>query len=287
MTLTIDGLLRQDSVRLVETLLLSQQEARLEVHMLLARSLGVARVWLIAHDDAQLSSHQLLLYQALLDRRLAGEPMAYILGEREFYGMTLHVNSHVLIPRPDTELLVEQALAYMPVNQSASILDLGTGSGAIALAIAQARPLAQVLAVDISEDALQVAIHNAVRLSLSNVVFLQSNWWRSIPAQKFDLIVSNPPYVAKDDQHVRQGDLRFEPIGALTAGVKGLDDLRCIISAAPAWLAHGNALMLEHGWTQAESVRQLLVAAGFSLIATERDLSGCERMTHAVWKHKA
>jgi release factor glutamine methyltransferase len=215
----------------------------------------------------------------LLVRRLQGEPVAYILSYREFYGMALQVTPATLIPRPDTETLVETALAKIPEDSSADVLDLGTGSGAIALAIAQHRPLANVFALDASEAALEVARGNAESLAIVNVNFLLSDWYGAITQQRFDVIASNPPYIEQDDEHLQRGDLRFEPLTALASGKDGLADIRRIVQDCLIYLKPQGWLMLEHGYKQALAVRDLLAEHGLVAIETIKDLGGNERVT--------
>lgn len=274
---------------------LPPREARLEAQLLLAHALKVDRVWLIAHDTDPLTPAQLDACNALIARRLVGEPIAYLLGEREFYGRRFQVTPAVLIPRPETELLVDLALERLPADAPARVLDLGTGSGCLALTLALERPLAQVTAVDASADALAVARENAHHLQVANVALIESDWFavleggagcnppgRMNPAPQrraFDLIVANPPYVAAADPHLAQGDVRFEPLSALAAGADGLDDLRRIIAAAPAHLAPGGGLLLEHGWDQGEAVPALLYAAGFIDVECVPDLAGQPRVS--------
>lgn len=255
---------------------------RLETQMLLQQVLGVSRAWLVAHDTDPLADDAVATIRALMARREAGEPMAYILGTREFMGHDFQVSPAVLIPRPDTEVLVETALEML---QSLSmvrprVLDLGTGSGAIAVSIALACPQVCVTATDSSPEALHVAQANARQLG-AVVQFFEGNWYQALPAATtpFDLIVSNPPYIRSDDTHLAQGDLRFEPRGALTDDANGLQALVRIIEGAPAWLAPGGSLWLEHGWDQAADVRQLLVQRGFQRVESRRDLAGIERIS--------
>ena len=273
--------LRQAAAELAAALALDPREARLEAQILLGKALGGrSRAWLVAHDRDLLAPPQAAAFQELLERRLAGEPVAYILGEREFYGMTFKVSPAVLIPRPETELLVELALARLPHDSATRVLDLGTGSGAVALAIAAERPQALVTAVDISPAALDVARENARHLAIPNVRFLQGAWFAALPPQeKFDLVVSNPPYVAAFDPHLTQGDVRFEPAGALASGTDGLDDIRAIVADAPAHLVPGGWLLFEHGYDQAAACRALLEKAGYAAVASNTDLAGIERVT--------
>ena len=244
------------------------------------------RAWLLAHDSDTLAPLQVAVWQDALKRRLQGEPVAYITGRKDFFGLTLAVDARVLDPRPDTETLVEWALACLPESapetHSPRILDLGTGSGAVALALQHARPDATVWAVDASEDALAVARANAARLQLG-VQFIASDWLDAVDVQhtgRFDLIVSNPPYVADGDPHLAA--LTHEPLQALTSGPDGLDDIRQIIAQAPACLAPGGWLLLEHGWDQACRVQALLREAGFVQVQSRRDLGGIERCTGAA-----
>ena len=250
---------------------------RLEAQMLLLHVLGQpthARAWLLAHDTDPLPEAAADRLQALATRRLAGEPMAYLTGEKAFHGLTLRVDARVLDPRDDTETLVDWALALLPVDAPRRVLDLGTGSGAIALAIAQQRPLAQVVAVDASADALAVARANAERLGL-RVDMRLGDWLTPVAGERLDLIVSNPPYIADTDPHLPA--LAHEPRQALVSGADGLDDIRRIVAQAPVHMAPGGWLLLEHGWDQAGAVRALLSAAGFAQVQSRRDLAGIER----------
>ncbi len=270
--------LAQDVAAIRRALDLEQDEARSEVQSLLQTVLVVNRAYLLAHPERVLTEQELSRYQTLLQRRLQGEPLAYILGEREFFGLNFKVTPATLIPRPDTELLVELALARIS-SPSCRVLDLGTGSGAIALSIAHSRPEVGVMAVDASAEALSVAQENAKCLKILNARFLLSDWFSALVGQNFDLIVSNPPYIAEDDRHLAQGDLRFEPASALASGLDGLDDIRRIINEAGAHLAAGGWLMLEHGFDQAAQVRELLRGAGFKNVRSDKDLAGIERVS--------
>jgi release factor glutamine methyltransferase len=249
----------------------------LECRILLAHGLQLTRIQLITQSERAITADEAQRLATLFQRRLAGEPIAYIVGQREFYGLPFEVTPAVLIPRPDTELLVELALQRLPAQ--GRLLDMGTGSGAIAVALAHARTDAKVSALDLSPEALAVAQRNA-RRNLgpdSRIHFMQSDWYRSVTGQQFELIVSNPPYIVAGDPHLAQGDLRFEPLGALTDHADGLDALRRIIDGAPAHLAAGGWLLLEHGYDQAAAVRELLMQAGFSEVQSWRDLAGIER----------
>ena len=271
-------LLRETQAALADALALPANEARIEAAMLLCRALGdVSRAWLIAHEQDVSSPEQHAAFDMLLQRRLAGEPLAYILGEREFYGLNFNITPAVLIPRPETELLVELALQRLP--QHGRVLDLGTGSGAIALTLAHERPDAQATAVDASKAALEVARENVKRLELRNAHLLHSDWFSALTGESYDLIVSNPPYVAAADPHLQQGDLRFEPISALASGRDGLDAIRSIVIEAGSHLNAGGWLLFEHGYDQAVAARILLLQAGFTEVFSTKDLSGIERVS--------
>lgn len=253
---------------------------RLDAQLLLGHVLGRPRAWLLAHDDETLSAGQIETFRALVVRRRAGEPVAYLLGEKEFHGLQLRVDARVLVPRPDTELLVEWALELLRTElatvQRPSVVDLGTGSGAIALAVRHAFPAASVTATDASADALALARTNADRLGLP-VEWLQGHWWAPLAGRRFDLALSNPPYIREGDPHLDA--LVHEPRGALTAGASGLEDLRNIVASAGAHLQPGGWLLLEHGFDQAAEVGQLLHEAGFGAVQTRRDLAGQPRCT--------
>lgn len=275
----IHHVLHQSSQQLVHTIGLDHAEANLEANLLLQHVLHVNRAWVITHDRDVLNADQQAEFQLLLKRRLDGEPIAYIVGFREFYGLQLKVSPVTLIPRPDTETLVDAALEKIPLDKVSHILDLGTGTGAVALAIAKHRNNCEVTAVDQSSDALSVTLENAQSLKLNNLRLIESNWFSELQGEGFDLIVSNPPYIAQDDEHLKQGDLRFEPISALASGVDGLDDIRKIVQDAPDYLKTNGWLMLEHGFDQAESVATLLKTRGFNQIAHAKDIAGTLRVT--------
>ena len=258
---------------------LGGDESAREVEVLLGDALGKDRAWLYAHADDALDVDGALRFHASLMRRAAGEPLAYIVGRREFWSLDLAVTPDVLIPRPETELLVELALRRVPQIVQLDVADLGTGSGAIALAIARERPIARVLATDASLAALDVARANARRLGISNVEFARGDWCQALGGRRFDGIVSNPPYIAETDVHLGHGDLRFEPRAALAAGADGLDAIRSIILAAPAHLQPGGWLLLEHGFEQGAAVRELLERRGFEHVSTAIDLEGRERVS--------
>lgn len=251
--------------------------------MLWQQVLQVSRAWLIAHDRDPLAPEAIARFRDLQARRLAGEPMAYILGYKEFMGRDFRVSPGVLIPRPETELLVETALDYLQRCRAPRVLDLGTGAGAIAISIALNASGASIAATDVSMDALAVARQNAQALG-ARVEFLSGSWYDALVGHSgFDLIVSNPPYIAACDPHLAQGDLRFEPVQALTDGSDGLSALRTIVQGAGARLKPGAALFLEHGWDQAKAVRQLLQQAGFTQVASLQDLAGIERVSGGIY----
>ena len=249
---------------------------RLDAQLLLGHVLERPRAWLIAHDGDVLTPEQAQAYQALVSRRATGEPVAYLLGHKEFHGLNLTVSPATLVPRPDTETLVDWALEVLGTQPEARVLDLGTGSGCIALALKAARPGWHVTAVDRSPAALAVARANGERLGLA-VNWLQGSWLEPVTGQPFDLIVSNPPYIASADPHLEA--LRHEPLSALAAGADGLDDLRALAQAAPPHLRPGAWLLFEHGHDQADAVAALLAQAGLGEIAHRRDLGGHRRCT--------
>ena len=249
-----------------------------EAKILLGHVLHRDRAWLAAHGQAPLSAHDAKAFDALARRRRDGEPVAYLVGRREFYGLELEITSDVLIPRPETELLVELALARIDANEHAEVLDLGSGSGAIALAIASERPHATVLGVDVSAAAVALALRNAARLSLGNVTFIASDWYDAVPRKRYHAIFANPPYVASGDSHLSEGDLRFEPRAALAAGADGLNAIRAIVAGAPAYLAPGAWLLIEHGYDQADAVQAMLRDAKFGDVQSRRDLAGIPRI---------
>jgi len=252
---------------------------RLDAEVLVMHVTGCARAQLITHAADLLTAERQSRLEALLARRARGEPVAYLTGKREFWSLELTVTPDVLIPRPETELLVEQALARIPKDAAWTVADLGTGSGAVALAIAHERPRCRVIATDASVSALAVARANAERLGLGNVEFRHGEWLAPLDNEVVDLIVSNPPYVAEGDPHLDQGDLRFEPRAALVAGPDGLDALRRIAADARAHLRPGGWLLLEHGYDQAGAVRALVSDSGYREVASYRDLAGHERVT--------
>ncbi len=260
----------------------AQGVARIDAQLLLLHALGRAgagRAWLLAHDTDALPADAHARFTALCQRRAAGEPVAYLTGHKEFYGLALQVDARVLDPRPDTETLVDWALEVAVPLRTPRLLDLGTGSGAIALALQHQRPDAQVLAVDASQDALAVAQANARRLGLP-VQFSHGNWLDGVQG-RFDAIVSNPPYIAAADPHLAA--LTHEPLHALASGADGLDDIRRIVAQAPAHLLPGGWLLLEHGWDQAPAVHALLLVAGFLQVQSRKDLAGIGRCSGGQW----
>jgi release factor glutamine methyltransferase len=276
---SIQALLQLHGRQLEAALSLDPSSARIEVQCLLQAVLQKNRAYLLTHPEQPLDADQHVRYMALYERRLSGEPIAYLLGEREFYGLPFKVSPATLIPRPETELLVELALQHIPKHGQCRVLDMGTGSGAIALSIAHARPDAEVVAVDASSAALEVAQSNALRLGPGNVRLLHSDWFNALHGERFDMIVSNPPYIAAGDVHLSQGDVRFEPRAALVSGADGLDDIRRIAAQAKDHLNTNGWLLLEHGYNQAAQIRALLQQAGFTGVLSVRDLAGIERVS--------
>jgi release factor glutamine methyltransferase len=265
------------------TAVLAGEDARREAEVLLTATLGVGRAWLFAHADDSLGHAHAALFAEHVNRRISGEPIAYVLGEREFYGLSLQVSPATLIPRADTETLVELALARLPRRAGLRVLDLGTGSGAIALALAHLRPELEVIASDASAAALAVAAANAKALGLQRVSLVMGDWFEPFAGRRFDMVLSNPPYIEDADAHLDQGDLRFEPRSALASGADGFDDLRRIVAASPAHLNSGGWLLCEHGWRQGKGMRDLLRAAGFAEVATWVDLEGRDRISGGQW----
>jgi len=288
MTTTVQTALESAMLALFEV----SSSPEIDAEVLLGHSLGQSRAWLLTYQDETLDDKQSSQFQQLVERRKNGEPIAYILGSREFWSLDLSVNAATLIPRPETEILVEVALEKATelsslfsstdsVSQfTLSIADLGTGSGAIALALATELPGAFVTAVDNSNEALEVAIHNAEKCQLSNVEFLQSHWFESLVEHRFDLICSNPPYIETHDPHLHQGDLRFEPNSALASGPDGFFDIQHIIANAQNYLNDHGWLILEHGYQQAKRTQALLEEHGFVNIGTREDYAGLARITY-------
>lgn len=271
-----DGKNRQT---VAELLSVDLSVARADAEYLLAHALQTTRAWLYTHATDAVDEAMAQRYRGLLARRQAGEPVAYLTGAQGFWTLQLQVTPATLIPRPETELLVELALARLAPAAAARIADLGTGSGAIALAIARERPQCRVVATDASAQALDVARGNALRNAIGNVEFRLGDWFAPLQGELFDLIASNPPYIAGQDPHLGEGDLRFEPPAALVSGADGLEAIRTIVDGAAAHLHPGGWLLLEHGLDQGAAVRGVLQAAGFHQVATERDLEARERVS--------
>ena len=253
-----------------------------DAQVLLAYVLANTRAWLAAHAEESLTPDEAARFFSLARRRRNGEPIAYLTGTREFWGLSLLVTPNVLIPRPETETLVERALIRIPADRESNVLDLGTGSGAVALALARERPQARIVATDVSEAALRVADANARRLGIYNVEFVRSDWYSglALPPDRpaFDVIVSNPPYIAATDPHLGEGDLRYEPMPSLTPGGDGLSALVTIVAGAPARLDPDGWLLVEHGYDQQDAVRALFESAGFADLESTRDLAGIVRV---------
>jgi release factor glutamine methyltransferase len=256
---------------------LATDEGRRDAQVLLGNILDVSRAWLVAHNGDTVDDATAEAFRKLVLLRHDGEPVAYLLGRREFHGLDFRVTPDVLIPRPETETLVDAALEKLDATPGRKVLDLGTGSGCVAVSIAHERPAAQVAAVDLSAAALDVARSNATVLG-QEVEFLEGRWFAPLTQRRFDLIVSNPPYVAAGDRHLRRGDLRFEPALALISGADGLKDIRIIVNEASGHLLPGGWLLFEHGYDQAESCRDLLAKAGFGDLNSWTDLAGIARV---------
>lgn len=270
---------------LQQALGLDQPEARLEALLFICHCYAISKASVLARLREPAAANP--EFNALLARRVRGEPVAYVFNEREFYGLKFDVGPAVLIPRPETELLVELVLEMTATNSGAAVLELGTGSGAIAISLAHHRPTLAIAATDVSSAALEVAARNGLRHGTTNIGWQQSDWFAALPAQRFDLIVSNPPYVAESDPHLHQGDLRFEPLGALASGPHGLNAISIIVANAAAFLRPGGWLLFEHGYDQGERCRELLRRAGFSQIETRRDLARLERVSFGQWQPSA
>ncbi|HAT3918281.1 TPA: peptide chain release factor N(5)-glutamine methyltransferase [Kluyvera ascorbata] len=258
------------------------ESPRRDAEILLGHVIGKSRTQILAFDETTLSAAQAETLTQLLARRQNGEPIAHLVGSREFWSLPLFVSPATLIPRPDTECLVEQALARLP-QRPCRILDLGTGTGAVALALASERPDCQLTAVDYIADAAALAQRNADHLGITNVTIMQSDWFSALSPQRFATIVSNPPYIDEQDEHLSQGDVRFEPKTALVAGDSGLADLAHIVNQGRDWLEPGGYMLLEHGWRQGAAVRALFTSAGYAQVQTCRDYGDNDRLTLAQW----
>lgn len=277
---SIERLLASASARL-EPL---SDTARLDAEVLLCYCLHKSRSFLRAWPEHRPSTDQINRYEALIAQRELGQPVAYLTGQREFWSREFEVGPAVLIPRPDTELLVELSLHLLPAGQPCKIIDLGTGSGILAITLAAERPLAEVVATDISPAALDIAQRNTQRLHVSNVRFLVSHWFDAVSEPDFDLVISNPPYIADDDPHLRQGDVRFEPQTALVSAENGLKDIRLIAEQARRHLKNGGYLLVEHGYNQQTEVQELFEQLNYRQVTTHNDLAGNPRVTSGLWK---
>lgn len=273
LTLTI-----KQTLRMAQHALYGSESAQIDSELMLAYALGRDRTYLYTWPEQSLSPSQQVLFEALLERRVLGEPIAYLTGARDFWSLTLRVNPHVLIPRPETELLVETALSLLGPGEQ-RVADMGTGSGAIALAIAHERPDCSLFATDFSAQALALASDNALQLGIENVAFAQGSWYEALPQKDLAMIISNPPYIAPGDPHLVQGDLRFEPEAALRAEEAGMADLHEIVKGAPVHLAPRGWLLLEHGYDQGLAVQNFLTRSGFSKVQTLQDINGCDRVS--------
>lgn len=275
--------IKDQLIQATQQLQACSDSSRLDAELLLLFVLNKPRSYLFAYPESKLDTEHQAQFQALLNQRQQGKPIAHLIGQREFWTLNLKVTPDTLIPRPETELLIEMVLELFPnQNQALKILDLGTGTGAIALSLASEYPQAHVTACDISKAALVVAQENAQQHKLKNVQFLQSNWFSTIDSSSsFDLIISNPPYIPKQDQHLQQGDVRFEPLSALASGEDGLDDIRMITQQARNYLKPQGWIMLEHGYDQGKQVPALLKECGFTAVTLKQDLTGNDRMTIA------
>lgn len=277
-----------DSPRTCEALLkdaasrIQSDSARLDAELLLSHVSGLSRTSFRAWPEREIDAGQVEAFEKLVSRRVEGQPVAYLLGHQEFWSLPLNVSSATLIPRPDTECLVETAVD-LPLPRDARVLDLGTGTGAIALALASEHPQWAVSACDCVEEAVELARENALALGLA-VSVVKSSWFSGLEPVRFDLIVSNPPYIASDDHHLSEGDVRFEPASALVSGTDGLDDIRLIVEQAPDWLNEGGWLLIEHGFEQAASVRSLMIARGFEAVESRRDYGNRDRTTQGCWR---
>ncbi|MBG3080621.1 peptide chain release factor N(5)-glutamine methyltransferase [Proteus mirabilis] len=271
--------LRQAALQLIES-----DSPKRDAEILLGHVTQRARTYLMAFNETLLSQDELTQLSQLLTRRIKGEPIAYLVGEREFWSLPLKVSPATLIPRPDTECLVEQALEKLPTEPT-TILDLGTGTGAIALAMASERPDCHIIGVDFQAEAVALAQENATNLALNNTEFMESCWFSSLSGYQFGMIISNPPYIDENDVHIHQGDVRFEPLTALVAGNNGFADIEIIIETARQFLTDKGWVLLEHGWQQGEGVRKIFTDKGYCCVETFRDYGGNERVTVGRWNY--
>lgn len=277
---TIAEALQQASSQLTES-----DSPKLDAELLLTHLLNKPRTHLFCWPDEMVPEKLLTKYRTAVDKRANGTPIAHLTGQREFWSRDFQITPDTLIPRPDTELLIELALKWLPIDKKCLVADLGTGSGAIGITAALEKPNIDVIATDTSEKALVIAQQNAKKLGAKNITFRLSHWLNSVSEKTFQLIISNPPYIAENDPHLQQGDVRFEPISALTSGAKGLDDIGAIAHQARQHLVKSGRLLLEHGYDQAENVQQILRINGYSNIQSHSDLSGHLRATSAEWDH--
>lgn len=280
MTVSIDNIITNAAARLATV----SDSPRLDAEILLGQVSGWSRATLTAHPERDLDDARKDCLEALLQRRLNGEPIAYITGRREFWSLALGVSPATLIPRPETELLVERALARIPLDANWSIADLGTGNGAVALALAKERPHCRVIATDISTDALVIAERNAGGHQLHNVEFRHGDWFTPLRGEQFQIIVSNPPYVRDNDPHLSRGDVRFEPAPALKGGLDGLNGIRSILKRAKDHLTPGGWLLIEHGYDQASQVKELMLLNGYEEISRYRDYTGNDRSSECCYR---
>ena len=271
--------LRKAALQLIES-----DSPKRDAEILLGYVTKRTRTYLIAFNETVLSSDELAQLSQLLTRRIKGEPIAYLVGEREFWSLPLKVSPATLIPRPDTECLVERALEKLP-SEPTCILDLGTGTGAIALAMASERPDCHIVGVDFQAEAVKLAQENASNLALNNTEFMESCWFSSLSGHQFGMIISNPPYIDENDEHIHQGDVRFEPLTALVAGKNGFADIEIIIETARQFLTDNGWVLLEHGWQQGEGVRNIFTDKGYCCVETFRDYGGNERVTVGRWNY--
>jgi release factor glutamine methyltransferase len=271
----------RDLLKAAQSELTFSDTARLDAEILLCHVMNTQRAWIYSRPEQQIPQQQVKTYRSLVKRRSKGYPIAYLTGHKEFWSIDLTVNEHTLIPRPETECLVEYLLEMIPAEKILNLTDLGTGSGAIAIAIARERPKCRITATDINDKALEIATANAKSIGLENIIFIKSDWFSTIKRQKFDIIVSNPPYIRSDDKHLQQGDVRFEPLDALKAGCDGLQHIREIIDQAPDYLINNGWLLLEHGYDQGHDVRTHLTSSCYSDVITHHDYAGNERITLA------